>query len=129
MCARRAAAWTTTSSFELVAEQRVADRRRHRDLVRVQVDVVAEDDAVLDARPGAPTSSSLTREPKPTRSGSDLPIGSIFDSSFARCVRWFSRACTNCCRSSADLYSAFSLRSPSSTAFWIAFGSVTVSSS
>jgi hypothetical protein len=57
----------------------------------------------------------------------------IFDSSMLASAlsRWVSeprRACTNCWRSSAALYSLFSFRSPCSTAFRISCGNVTFSS-
>ena len=73
------------------------------------------------------SSSTRTLDPKPTRSAG-MSSTSIFESSDMRHARCPIRACTNCCRSSAALYSAFSRRSPSSTALLIRSGSSTLSS-
>src|SRR5688500_15901020 len=53
---------------------------------------------------------------------------SIWESLLRRWRSCPSRACTNCWRSSAALYSLFSRRSPSSTAFRISAGRTTLSS-
>ena len=109
------------------AEQRASDRRRHRDVTFLELDRVAEHQIVRFRcrRSSDPRARPWTRG---RRGRSGICARSIDESLLNRSRSWPSRACTNCCRSSAALYSLFSRRSPSSTAFRISLGSVTLSS-
>jgi uncharacterized protein (TIGR00730 family) len=109
-----------------LAEQRAADRRAHADVVVLHLDRVGDEQVVGLARAAALVLDHHAR------AEADLSGGICARSTFASLLRrwcsWPRRACTNCWRSSAALYSLFSRRSPCSTAFRISFGRTTLSS-